>query len=89
MRTKWQTFFRSGNRKGDANPEHVLAMLAVADFQFERLPMLFEHCLASLHEPLDNGDPVDRLLLVQAQVEGLRLLTRDGKFEHHPIALFA
>lgn len=89
MRTKWQTFYRSNDRKGEADPERVIETLAASSFSYERLPMLFEHCLASLRHPLVNGDQVDRVLLAQAQVEGLRLFTRDHKFESHPLALFA
>ena len=88
MLIKWQTFYRSGDRKGEADPERVVGLLAEVGFQYAELPMTFEHCITSIIGPLDNTDRVDRLLLAQAQVEGLRLLTRDHKFAGHPLALF-
>ena len=89
MRVKWQALYRSGIRKGEADPEHVVATLASKSVVYEELPLTFAHCTAMLRDPYDHDDPFDRFLLAQAQVEGLRLLTRDGKFEGHPLALIA
>ena len=89
MRTKWQTSYRSGQRKGEADPQRVIATLDNTGFAYERLAMTFAHCTAVLDVAFDHNDQVDRLLLAQAQVEGLRLLTRDHKFEGHPLALIA
>ncbi len=52
----------------------------------ERLPLTEVHAAAALDPPLAHTDPFDELLLVQAQVEGLRLLTRDDKLKSHPHA---
>lgn len=44
------------------------------------------HVLAELdHEP-PTRDPLDRLLLAQCQVEGLRLVTEDRALADHPLA---
>jgi PIN domain nuclease of toxin-antitoxin system len=37
--------------------------------------------------PLGHADPFDELLMVQAQVEGMRLLTRDSRLVGHPLAV--
>ena len=37
--------------------------------------------------PLRHKDPFDERLLIQAQVEGMRLLTRDAALADHPLAL--
>ena len=89
MRIKWQAIYRSGQRKGEADPEAIIAALAAAQLSYDELPLRFAHCTATLRDPLDHNDPFDRFLLAQAQVEGLRLLTRDAKFEGHPLALIA
>jgi PIN domain nuclease of toxin-antitoxin system len=89
MRLKWQTYYRSGDRKGEADPEAVVALLESAGVPHERVLLTFEHCTAMLKVPLDHGDGFDRLLLTQAQVEGMRLLTRDEKLADHPLALIA
>jgi len=43
------------------------------------LPLTVHHAAARLVQPLGHKDPFDELLLVQAQEEGMRLLTRDAK----------
>jgi PIN domain nuclease of toxin-antitoxin system len=40
-----------------------------------------------LVQTLGHKDPFDELLLVQAQEEGMRLLTRDAKLVGHPYAV--
>ncbi len=89
MRVKWQSFYRSGSRKGEADPGEVISTLETLGLSYQELPLTFAHCTTTLRDPFDHNDPFDRLLLTQAQVEGLRLLTRDGKFEGHPLALTA
>lgn len=50
------------------------------------LPIKVGHVLAELrHEP-STKDPFDRLLLAQAQVENLRLMTNDRALVAHPLA---
>ena len=44
---------------------------------FQELPIEVEHVLAVRHLPLIHRDPFDRLLVVQALQEHLRLLTTD------------
>lgn len=49
------------------------------------LPLTPQHAATELVPGLGHKDPFDELLLVQAQVEGLRLLTRDSKLLDHPL----
>ena len=60
---------------------------AAADSGFVELPVTFRHAgrLASL--PRHHRDPFDRLLVAQAEVEGLALVTRDAAFEPYGITL--
>ncbi len=51
------------------------------------LPLTPDHAITPLDTPLAHTDPFDELLLVQAQVEGLRFLTRDSKLLDHPLAV--
>lgn len=89
MRIKWQAAHRSGERKGQADPERVVATLATLPIAYAPLALSFAHAVAVLRAPLDHDDPFDRLLLTQAQVEDLKLLTRDGRLEGHPLAVVA
>ena len=46
-----------------------------------------EHAKQPLVTPLRHQDPFDELLVVQAQVEGFKLLTVDRQLIGHPLAL--
>ena len=85
LRLKWHSFHISGRRKGLVNPAAVVAF--AAEMGWELLPLTARHAAAELAHPLEHKDPFDELLLVQAQEEGMRLLTRDSKLAGHPFAL--
>ena len=85
LRLKWHSFHISGARKGPINPGAVVAFAeAIA---WELLPLTARHAAAGLAQPLGHKDPFDELLLVQAQEEGMRLLTRDAKLVGHPFSI--
>jgi PIN domain nuclease of toxin-antitoxin system len=87
MRLKWDALHRSGDRKGPLNPAQVMRILAEQNVDF--LPLSSAHAATPLQAPISHADPFDEILLVQAQVEGLRLLTRDAKLLGHPLAMRA
>jgi PIN domain nuclease of toxin-antitoxin system len=84
LRLKWHSFHISGGCKGPVAPAGVVAFAAALDW--ELLPLTARHAAAQLAPPLAHKDPFDELLLVQAQEEGMRLLTRDAKLLGHPLA---
>ncbi len=47
---------------------------------FAMLPPSFEHYRALLPLPWHHGDPFDRLIIAQANVEGLAIITSDPHF---------
>jgi PIN domain nuclease of toxin-antitoxin system len=87
MRLKWHTLHRSGERKGPADPAQVTHILAGQNIDF--LPLTETHAATPLSQPIDHADPFDEILLIQTQVEGLKLLTRDTKLLDHPLAMRA
>jgi PIN domain nuclease of toxin-antitoxin system len=84
MRLKWSAFHRSGDRKSRLDPVAVLEALEGQALTY--LPLTLRHAATPLATPVPHKDPFDELLLVQAQVEGLKLLTADGKLRGHPLA---
>lgn len=50
----------------------------------EFLPILPEHCLALAGLPGLHNDPFDRMLIAQALVEPLHLITHDEAFRGYP-----
>ena len=85
LRLKWHRFHVSGERKGPAHPRHVMETLI--DGGLPLIPLTGEHAAAELAVPLAHKDPFDELLLVQAQEEGCKLLTRDARLARHPLAV--
>jgi len=84
MRLKHHARYASGERKCPYDPNDVLTALEEQDVRF--LPVNMSHAARDLEIPLAHKDPFDELLLVQAQEEGLKLLTRDRLIIGHPLA---
>jgi PIN domain nuclease of toxin-antitoxin system len=61
---------------------------AVARLGIARLPIAFEHAEATLALPPLHRDPFDRLLVAQARIEGLTLVTRDPQVRSYPGVAF-
>jgi PIN domain nuclease of toxin-antitoxin system len=53
---------------------------AVEESGFVELPITFRHAERVASLPAHHRDPFDRLLIAQAEVEGLTLVTRDPAF---------
>ena len=54
---------------------------------FVFLPPAVEHYETLITLPRHHGDPFDRLIIAQAQVEGLTIVTRDEDFPAYGVAL--
>jgi PIN domain nuclease of toxin-antitoxin system len=59
---------------------------AITDLGTIMLPITVEHADAQAKLPKHHGDPFDRLLVAQAQVEDLRLVSADPSFDPYGIA---
>jgi len=49
----------------------------VQDMGFRELPVTHDHAIAAGRLPLHHRDPFDRMLVAQAAVEGMTLVSRD------------
>ena len=87
MRLKYHARHPSGARKSPHDPKDAMTVLKAQGAVF--LPMTPGHAAAVLAPPLPHRDPFDELLLVQAQEEGLKLLTVDRRLVGHPLAVTA
>jgi PIN domain nuclease of toxin-antitoxin system len=59
----------------------------VDDSGFERLTVTFEHALAAGRLPRHHGDPFDRMLVAQAQLDGLTLATSDPQLAAYGVSI--
>lgn len=71
----WEISIKSALRKLDANPREVLDGIEPAGFSL--LPVSGEHAARVSELPLLHKDPFDRMLVAQALVEPMILLTND------------
>jgi PIN domain nuclease of toxin-antitoxin system len=63
-------------RIGKLSMPHDVSSL-IRDNRFVGMPVAMQHAEATQLLPSHHRDPFDRLLVAQAQVEGLTLVTRD------------
>jgi PIN domain nuclease of toxin-antitoxin system len=54
---------------------------------FRALDITAAHARAAARLPAHHGDPFDRMLVAQAQLEGLTIVTRDPVFDAYNVAL--
>ena len=72
----WEISIKASLGKLTADPREVLAALDPAGFL--TLPISAEHATRVADLPPVHRDPFDRLLVAQARVEPMRLLTTDA-----------
>ena len=58
---------------------------AVEESGFSKLLVDFPHAAAVAELPHHHGDPFDRMLIAQAQVEGLTVVTHDQRFDPYRV----
>lgn len=51
------------------------------------LPVLLDHALTVSTLPMIHKDPFDRLLIAQAKVEAIPLISRDENFTAYPVTV--
>jgi PIN domain nuclease of toxin-antitoxin system len=61
----------------------------VEDAGFEPLAITFEHAERAGRLPDHHRDPFDRMLIAQAQTEGLAIVTRDNVFDVYGVETLA
>ena len=71
----WEVAIKAGLGKIAVNGPFAEA---VADYGFHELPVGFAHAELVRTLPLIHRDPFDRILVAQAIVEGLTIVTRDA-----------
>jgi PIN domain nuclease of toxin-antitoxin system len=59
---------------------------ALAEQRFKTLPVTLRDVLAVESLPRHHRDPFDRMLIAQAQLEDMTLVTSDREVRHYPVA---
>ncbi len=57
----------------------------IAAYDIEVLPIKVEHLSVVAALPFHHRDPFDRLIIAQAMVEKIEIISVDGKFDAYPV----
>jgi len=66
-------------------PEDLLDALAANDFG--TLAITADHAVAAARLPPHHADPFDRILIAQAQIEDITLVSVDSRFSEYEVEL--
>ena len=80
----WEIVIKSGLGREDFRVDAALLRRELRINSYEELPIAADHILAVANLPPLHKDPFDRLLIAQATVEGMTLLTADPSVAGYP-----
>lgn len=80
----WEVAIKSALKKKEFDTEARVFRLGLLANGYTELPIVGEHAMAVERLPLIHKDPFDRLLIAQATVEGITLLTSDSQVAKYP-----
>jgi PIN domain nuclease of toxin-antitoxin system len=80
----WELSIKSRLKKLDLRVAPADLPSFLGDLQIDLLAIKPAHATATIHPDVPTRDPFDRLLIAQAQIEGLRLVTADRALAGHP-----
>ena len=80
----WEVAIKRGTGKQIALPDPRLLRRALLENGYIELQITGDHVVAIDDLPFLHKDPFDRLLIAQARVEGITLLTADSMIARYP-----
>ena len=80
----WEVAIKRGLGREDFKVDARLLRRGLLDNGYSELPIISDHVVATESLPLIHKDPFDRVLVAQATVEGVTLLTTDSLVAQYP-----
>lgn len=80
----WEVAIKNGLGREDFRVDGRLLRRGLLDNGYTELPITSEHAVYTEHLPMTNRDPFDRILVAQATVEGISLVSHDLKVAELP-----
>ena len=80
----WEVAIKRGLGRKDFKVDARLLRRGLLDNEYRELPIISDHVVATESLPLIHRDPFDRILVGQATVEGITLLTIDSLVSQYP-----
>jgi len=83
----WEIAIKQGIGRSDFQVDARLLRRGLLDNGYEELAMTSAHAVALDTLPPLHKDPFDRMLVAQARVEGITLMTADAQLAKYPVAV--
>ena len=83
----WEIGIKKSLARSDFKVNPEVLRRGLLDNQYQEIPITGLHALAANELPAIHKDPFDRMLLAQAKVEGVTLLTSDSALREYPGAV--
>jgi len=80
----WEVVIKRGLNRDDFKVDARLLRRGLLDNGYSELPIISDHVVAIDSLPPIHKDPFDRILVAQATVEGVTLLTIDALVSQYP-----
>ncbi len=80
----WEIAIKTGRGRDDFRADAGLLRRSLFENGYSELPITGLHATAVVSLPRFHGDPFDRMLVAQATVEGLTLMTSDKAIASYP-----
>jgi PIN domain nuclease of toxin-antitoxin system len=80
----WEIAIKSSVKRPDFDVDPHVLRRTLLDNGYTELPVTGQHAIGVATLPPFHKDPFDRLLVAQAIVEGMLLVTADGKLARYP-----
>lgn len=80
----WEITIKRSLERKDFQVDPRLLRRGLLDNGYSELPITSEHAINIDHLPPTHKDPFDRILVAQATVEGITLLTNDRRLGGYP-----
>jgi PIN domain nuclease of toxin-antitoxin system len=80
----WELAIKHALGRDDVRGDPRVVRRALLDNGYEEMVVRGDHAVAVLDLPLIHRDPFDRLLIAQAMVEGITLVTADAVVARYP-----
>jgi PIN domain nuclease of toxin-antitoxin system len=80
----WEVAIKRGLGRHDFKVDARLLRRGLLDNGYSELPIISDHIVAIESLPMLHKDPFDRVLVAQATVEGVTLLTTDSLVAQYP-----
>jgi len=80
----WEVAIKRGLNRPDFKADARLLRRGLLDNGYSELPIISHHVVATESLPPIHKDPFDRVLVAQATIEGITLLTTDSVVSQYP-----